>query len=77
MLAAKQKTMNSPSRYDAASESLPVWPPTLSNERTHQSLFSLLLEIENRLRAEERAKQRKRVPGKNHKRPEHLSRYIE
>jgi hypothetical protein len=67
--------MNPPSRDDAVSESLPLWPPNLSNERTHQSLFSLLLEIESRLRAEQRAKQPKRLPGKNHQ--PHLSRYIE
>jgi len=61
--------MKSPSRND--------------EQKPQQSLFSLLLDIENRLRAETRddsllqAKQLKLAQGKNYKRPAHLSRYIE
>jgi hypothetical protein len=57
--------------------------PSRNDEQPQQSLFSLLLEIENRLRAETRgdsllqAKQLKLAQGKNYKRPAHLSRYIE
>jgi hypothetical protein len=54
--------------------------PSRNDEQPQQSLFSLLLEIENRLRTETRgdsllqAKQPKLAQGKNYKRPAHLSR---
>jgi hypothetical protein len=46
--------MNFSPSPDSLSGSLPVWPQNLGSEQPHQSLFSLLLEIETRLRAEAR-----------------------
>ena len=70
---------------DFLSQSLPVWLEELSGERPYQSLFSSLLEIENRLRAEtgtgfpDKAEPRKLGKGQNDGRPpsEKLSRYVE
>jgi hypothetical protein len=62
---------------------LPDWELDLSREQPDQSLFSLLLEIESKLRAETRsdsllqARQRKLAKSKNYQRSEKLSRYIE
>jgi hypothetical protein len=69
--------MKNPRSVDVLPGSLPVWL-TL---RTNQSIFSLLLEIESRLRAENRATsvqcaQPRLGQGRN-RRTEHLSRYIE
>ena len=62
---------------------LPAWELDLSRKQPDQSLFSLLLEIETKLRAETRkdsllqARQRELVKSKNYQRTEKLSRYIE
>ena len=77
--------MKSPPTADALFTSLPVWQRNLGTEQSDQSLFSLLLEIETRLRAEARrdsllqTHRRKPAKRKNSKRlrVENLSRYIE
>ena len=77
--------MKSSLTADALSASLSVWPRNFSSEQSDQSFFSLLLEIETRLRAEARqdsllqANRRRPARRKNHKRPgvENLSRHIE
>jgi hypothetical protein len=46
--------MKSPPTADALLASLPVWQRNLASVQSDQSLFSLLLEIETRLRAEAR-----------------------
>jgi hypothetical protein len=62
---------------------LPLWELDLSREQPDQSLFSLLLEIERKLRAQTRSdsllqvRQRKLAKSKTYQRPENLSRYIE
>jgi len=62
---------------------LPAWELALSREQPDQSLFSLLLEIESKLRAEARsdcllqARQRELAKSKNYQRSENLSRHIE
>jgi hypothetical protein len=66
---------------DAFPNNLPA--QDASREQPYQSLFSLLLEIESKLRAETRsdsllqARQRKLAKSKKLPRPAHLSRYIE
>jgi hypothetical protein len=63
--------------------SLPAWELDLIREQPDQSLFSLLLEIERKLRADTRsdsllqARQQKLAKSKNYRRSENLSRYIE
>ena len=77
--------MKSPLIVDAPSGFLSVWPRNLGGEQSHQSLFSLLLEIETQLRAQARrdsrllASHRKHDKRKSFRRPkvENLSRYIE
>jgi len=77
--------MKSPSIYDGLGGPLPACLGNLGSDSSHPSLFSLLLEIESRLRAETRrdsllqARQRKPGQGQNYRRPrvENLSRYIE
>jgi hypothetical protein len=65
---------------DAFPKTLPAQDAT--REQPYQSLFSLLLEIESKLRAETRndslqARKRKLAKSENHRHPAHLSRYIE
>ena len=77
-----QSRMKFPRSNDDVSDSgdsLPTLLRSLGNGRPPQSLFSLLLEIENRLRAEARDGQRILAKGKNYRRPgaENLSRYVE
>jgi hypothetical protein len=77
--------MKSARNNDVFSGFLSVWARDIGSERSDQSFFSLLLEIESRLRAEARSDSllqpgpRKSPKGKNQKRPvvERLSRYIE
>jgi hypothetical protein len=76
--------MQSPSSDDAHDGSFCVWPSS-RNERTHQSLFTLLLEIERGLRSGARndsllqTRRGKLAASKIYKRPEveNLSRCIE
>ena len=62
---------------------LPGWQLELTRKQPDQSLFSLLLEIESKLRAEARgdslvqAGERKLAKSKSCQRSENLSRYIE
>jgi len=76
--------MKPPPNIDVLADSNPVWPPRESSKELKQSLFSLLLEIESRLRAETRSSVRR--AGKKHafkdpfyQRPSepNLSRYVE
>ena len=77
--------MKSPPTTDALFASLPIWHRNLGSEQSDRSLFSLLLEIETRLRAEARrdslvqTHRRRPAKRKNTKRlgVENLSRYIE
>jgi hypothetical protein len=75
--ASRMKTQRSP---DVPLVSLPVWRNLSANE----SVFSLLLEIESRFRADNRptslqSAQSKLGPGRNRRQPrtERLSRYVE
>jgi hypothetical protein len=72
--------MKSPRSPDVPPGSLPVWRDLSAN----QSIFSLLLEIEGRLRADNRPtslqrEQNKLGQGRNRRQPrtERLSRYVE
>jgi hypothetical protein len=72
--------MKSPRSPDVPPGSLPVWRDLSAN----QSIFSLLLEIEGRLRADNRPTslqrgQNKLGQGRNRRQPrtERLSRYVE
>ncbi len=78
--------MKSPPSDRALLESLSVWLRDLTNAQPGQSLFSLLLEVERRIRTETRrnsrllqAEPREAVNGESHERQEikNLSRYIE
>ena len=77
--------MKPPSIDDVLCGTLPASLGNYGSDSPHPSLFSLLLEIESRLRAETRrdsrlqARKRKPGQGQNYRRPrvENLSRYIE
>ena len=80
LLGGEQRLMESSNSSEAPSGSVHVRVGNLGDEQPHQSLFSLLLDIESRLRAEARRdsllKAGLQKPGKCKKR-KNLSRYIE